>query len=377
MNLRNSLSALLSFGRERPEPEPIAVVAAARPQALSPAPDAEMIPTMNATSKLSAALDDMLKGLNDFLKGLPKPAGALPERNVSTVSVTERSLGLGNIRGADKRGAFAATVLKGGRLEAVVRFQLWGNGPEQADEAVEALHKVLLADRDTLLKLKIAGFLRLQAETSASAEHVAALNAWRKTAEYRVLYEYHYEDSDGARGLIARIPVHSDPETRNAPQRETTTVTDETMRWDNEAAPRLVVRGRVTIKSFSALANIPGAVPTGTVILRRTFDGAIGAPVNFLTLDDFFTNVGGSAPTVRHAEVSFASLDKFLAEFKTAGENVTFAGLKDDDPPAEYQARILTPASAIELPQVTDRLELIFQNPAFDQGAAVYLRAQR
>jgi hypothetical protein len=373
MNLKNSLNALFSFGRERPEPEMNAAAMTPMPQVMpmAAAPNPEIMATINTTSKLSGALDAMLKDLKAYFAGLPAAAGALPERNVSVVSVVERNVGLGNITGNNKRGGFAATVLKGGRLDAVARFQLWGTGPGEVDAAVEALHKALLTDKDTLLNLKKQGFLRIAAETSSLAEHVAVLNAWRKTTDYRVLYEYSYEDTDGAESLIARIPIHSDPEARNSPQRETTTVTDEMVRWDNEATPRLVVRGRLTIGSLSALAFIPATAPTGTVILKRTFDGAVGVMANFPTLNDFLNN----APATRHAQVSFASLNDFLAAFKKADEAIELGDWNLDNVPDAY--KVLTLALAIELPTAADRLEVLYQNPAFDQNAVVYLRAAR
>jgi hypothetical protein len=72
--------------------------------------------------------------------------------------VAERALAIGNRRGTERRGSFAVAALKGGRLDAVVRFQFMANEPDAVDAAVEELHKRLLADRD---KLWAAGFLRV------------------------------------------------------------------------------------------------------------------------------------------------------------------------------------------------------------------------
>ncbi len=208
----------------------------------------------------------MLEALRPYLESLP--AGS-----VSVVSVNEKALGVGNWRGIETLGSFAIVGLKGGHLEAVVRFQFQADQPNAVDDAVNTLQARLLAGRDALWKV---GLLHITAQDTTPAEFSAPLNAWRKTVAYKILYEFRYQDTDGAESLIARIPIHSDPEERDSPQRETITVTDEMVRWDNEAAPTLVVRGRWDARGLSALAFIPGTAPTRSVTLRRTFDQATG-----------------------------------------------------------------------------------------------------
>jgi len=338
---------------------------------MAAAPNAEIMPTMNSTPNWSQALAAMLGVLDDYL---PNAVGALPKPSVSVASAEERTVGVGNRRGAERRGAFGVVELKGLRLDALVRFQLWATTPDEAETAWTALNAKLLADRE---KLQIAGFLRFALASASAVEPMLSASLWRKYSDYHVLFEYRYHDSDGAESLIARIPIHSDPEARNSPQRETTTVTDEMVRWDNEAAPRLIVRGRLTIGNLSALAFVPATAPAGTVILKRTFDGAVGALASFSTLEDFLNNVGGATPAMRHAQVSFASINAFLDAFKPAGDAIELGDWNSDKVPDAYKASTLALARTIELLNVTDRLELIYQNPAFDQKAVVYLRAKR
>src|ERR1041385_3132547 len=57
----------------------------------------------------------------------PPASTPLPPNSVTIVSLRERPVGLGDRRGNETRASFAAVALLGGRLEAVVRFQLWGD----------------------------------------------------------------------------------------------------------------------------------------------------------------------------------------------------------------------------------------------------------
>ncbi len=314
----------------------------------------------------------MLGRLDDYL---PPPAPPLPEPSVSVVSMNERAVGLGNRRGSETRGSFAVVALKGIRLDSLVRFQLWAAGPAQAETAMTTLNAQLMADRDALWG---AGFLRVALEVTPPADYTPApVDAWRKQADYRILYEFHYQDTDGAESLIARIPIHSDPEVRDSLQRETTVASDEMIRWDNEAAPPLVARGRFSVGGLSVLAFVPGMAPSGTVTLTRTFDGAVGPPTTYPALADFLTAVAGPDAPERHGQVTFASLGDFLATFNAAGDPVTLGDWDADGVPDGYQARALALEPAIRLPGVADRLEVTYQASAFDQVAVVYLRTTR
>lgn len=326
----------------------------------------------NGSPPLDQVITAMLGRLDDYL---PPSALPLPEPSVSVVSMNERAVGLGNRMGSETRGSFAVVALKGIRLDSLVRFQLWAGGPAQAETAMTNLNSQLMADRDALWA---AGFLRLMLEATPPADYVPApVDAWRKQADYRILYEFHYQDTDGAESLIARIPIHSDSEVRNSLQRETTVVTDEMIRWDNEATPVLVVRGRFDVGGLSALAFVPGMAPSGAVTITRTFDGATGAPATHATLTDFLAAVAGPNPPDRHAQVTFASLGDFLAAFSVSGDPVTLGDWDADGVPDGYQARALTLEPAIQLPGVADRLEVTYQASAFDQVAVVYLRTTR
>jgi hypothetical protein len=259
-------------------------------------------------------------------------------------------------------------------LEAVVRFQLWAATPAEAETAIADLNARLLAGRDALW---IAGVLKLALVDSAVAEFVTSVNAWRKTADYRLLYEFHYEDSDGAESLIAKIPVQSDLEALDSPERETTVVTGEMVRWDNEATPALVIRGPFNISSLAVLAFVPGSAPTGTVTVKRTFDGAAGPATPHPTWAAFLAAVAGPNALERHAQISFASLADFLAEFTSAGDPVSLGDWNVDNVPDSYQAKALSIQPIIYLTSVLDRLEITYQGTKFDQVGVVYLRAQR
>ncbi len=323
-----------------------------------------------STPPLNQVIATMMGLLDDYL---PPPVPPLPNPGVSMVGLKTRTVGLGNSRGTEKRGSIAVVELKGIRLDARVQFQLWATGPAEAETAMTTLNAQLMGARDPLW---IAGFLRLKLEAAPPAERLTAVRAWRKQADYSVLYEYRYQDTDGSESLIASIPVESDLERRNVPERETTVVTDEMVRWDNEAAPALVVRGPFSVKRFSAVAFTSGTAPSGTVTLRRTFDGAIGLPTVFPLLADFLAAVVGSNPQSRHAQVTFGTPSSFLNAFSPAGAPITLGDWNRDSLPDSYQARMLAIEPAIRLPGVADRLEIAYQGAALDQVSVIYLRAQ-
>ncbi len=309
--------------------------------------------------------------LAEMQKRLPQPSVNLPEPNVSITSVSERALAVGNWRGNEPRGPLAGVALKGGHLDAAVRFQLWADEPIAVDTAMNDLHGRLLADKD---KLRAVGFLRLKADNTTSAEAilVAGTNLWRKTSQYKVLYEFRYEDTDGAQSLIARIPVGI-----NGAFGQSMVITDEMTRWDSQGTPALVVRGPFTLSGLSALVFISGTAPSGTVSLTRTFDGAVGAPTSDSTLAAFLAAVAGPSPAERHARVTFASISDFLATFSAAGGPVEMGDLDADGVPDKSNPRALSFDPGIVLPNVADRFEVAFQHSAFDKLAVVYLRATR
>lgn len=323
---------------------------------------------------LEAALADMLAEMRDLL---PPSTPGVPDPNVSIVTVDERALAVGNWRGNERRGTLAATPLKGGRLDAVVRFQFWvpddpqGHGPIDVDESINELHGRLLAAKETL---RAAGFLRAKAETTQSAEPVFVphVSAWRKTTDYRVLYEFHYQDDDGAKSLISEIPVKT-----NALPGESMTITNDMVRWGDQAANALVVQGRARIAGLSALGFIPGATPLGTVTLTRSFEGAPGLPTSHGSLADFLTAVAGPNATQRHDSVVFASISDFLAVFAPAGEPVELGNPDPNQPGVvdSYTPLALAFLPALELPNTVDFFSITFSNLTFDPVAVVYLRA--
>jgi len=391
-------------------------------------------PMMSSPSPLSRTLDAMLNVLDDYIAPpfLAPPPGSLPSHNVLLDSVVERTVGLGDRLGTDLRGPFSVAALKGLRVEAVVRYELWGETPADVGPPINDLIQNLLGDRD---RLRAAGFLRIALKSTSPSENVFAEDAYRQNVQFEVLFEFPYVDADGAESLIARIPIDMIGEFN-----ETTTVVDEMARWDNESTPTLAVRGPLSIGAFTALAFIPGPDPTGEVTLTRTFDGATGAPGTHSTLPSFVTAVAGNNPAERHAEVTFASLADFIAAiatFKITDGSLAkmgadpapvtpavlglLEGIKDvevageseflllveneigavettthksvilkhsailepillgdwdlDGVADEYESVQFRISPSIQLTSVTDRLEIAFEHPELTEVAVVYLRA--
>lgn len=338
----------------------------------SEAPLASALTIPHGSPSLEVVLATIRAALELYL---PPADGGLPDPNVSIIKVEEKPTGLGNYIRDEKLNAFSI-ALKGGRLQAVIRFQLWAGDPNDADQAIDDLHGRLLAAKN---ELYMAGFLRFAAEGSTSAEHIPSLNNWRRTADYQALYEFQYTDTDEARSLIARIPIHTDPERRNSPNRETTIVTDEMVRWDNESAPILDLHGRLTVSRFSALLFIPGSTPSGPVRLLRTFDGAAGSPATFPDLNQFVAAVNNPTTPERYAQLTFASLSDFLAIFSATGDPITLGDWDEDLIGDNYLPISLVLPEQIIIPAGTDHLQLIYQpdnsDPQFDQLGILYIRA--
>lgn len=325
------------------------------------------------------ALSTMLANLNGYLVELSAPPlphtelSKLPAPGVSLVSLKERPVGLGNRRGTQNANGLPVLALKGIRLDAVVRFLYWALSPDEVEAMILALHSRLSSRAN---RLRADGFLRVTAQATSLAESVSVqvennpVPAWRKGADYSVLYEFQYIDDDGADSIIAQIPVDLTGEVGEAMK-----LTDEMTRWDNESAPPLVLRGRLKIGIFSALSFKAGGEPIGTVTLTRTFDGATGLPTIHLDLAAFLAAITRTDNPERHSQVIFDSLQDFLDQFTSAGNDVMLGDWNEDGKRDFYKRYELEIDPAIELPESTDRFEIAYQNPAFDKVAVVYLRA--
>lgn len=340
------------------------------------APDIPLPASASASSAIatpSAALTAMLTCLQAYL---PTNSDGLPHNLVSVAKLNERPIGLGNFRGEERVDNFMLVALKGGRLEATVRYQLWAETVAEAEALGVTLQGAILADKDTL---RGDGFLRMALLDSSTAELNVPLNASTKSVEFTVLYEYTYQDTDGAESLIAAIPVHSDPEELNSPNRESFTVTDGMTRWDEESAPLLRIRGSQSIQHFALLMYQPGPMPTAPIRLRRTFDGATGPEATFVSFDAFLNALTAPLPA-RHAEWTFASLTDFVALFTPTGESIELGDREEDLSPDSYELRHWSLTTAIPLPNSNDRFEIAYApaevEPKFDQSAVFYLRNQ-
>ena len=324
----------------------------------------------NGAAQFGEAITGMLGLLDDFLPG---PTPPLPNAGISVASLSERSVGLGGLRGLEFRDRFQVAELKAIRLDALVRYDLWGESPGGATQAAGDLGAGLLGARDTLAS---QGILKLGLERLDAPDFAASLNAWRVGALYRVLYEFPYQEAGGAESLIARIPIDLPPEEPGAATEETV-VTDEMARWDDDGAPALVVRGPLGVDALLVLSWFSAAAPTGGVTVTRTFDGASGAPAAFGSLDAFLDAVSGPTPLERHGSVAFPTLVDFLVAVGTAGVPAAIGDRDADGVLDLYVPRSRAVLPPLVLATAADRLEIAYGAAALDQPAVVYLRATR
>lgn len=305
---------------------------------------------------------------------LPAPVPAVPVPNVTLERVAEKLVGLGNHRGAEPTAPLGSRTLRGGRLDARVRFQLWASLPSAVDTAMQTLHTTLLDDS---VELRAAGFLKLAAAGTTLAEHVDTIPAWRKASSFDVLYEYRYTDTDDAASLIARIPVTTDHGQPLGPNREQETVTDRLVRWDDEGAAPLVMRGPAVVTGIAALASVPGPALGGTVTFRRT--SGSGAPTTpFADLDAFLAATAGPAPAQTDAHLTLAP----AAALAALGPPTPGPSMGDWDTDGTTDAYTGTDRrldAPIVLASAADRFEIRYTPPpgpatGLDQTAVVYLR---
>lgn len=203
----------------------------------------------------------------------PPPDPEPPATSVSLVSANDRPVGLGNRRGNETVGGMPLYALKGVRLEALVRFQLWGTTVAEVEAATEELQRRLRADAD---RLRAGGFLQLAGDSTSVVENVSpdgGAGFWRRTVQYRVLYEFRYRDNDGALSLIARLRVRFPPEMDD----ERMNLTDDMMRWDSRRARRLNVRGdsrrRLRLRELLIIAHLPAGWDGGEVNIETSVAG--------------------------------------------------------------------------------------------------------
>jgi hypothetical protein len=334
---------------------------------------------MEASSMSNSAptLDQVSEAVLEVLKSyLPAGAPPLPLSSVMIASINERSAGLGNRVGEDRRGALTVQVLKSLRVEAVARFQLWASGAGAVEEATRELVARLLADRDELRSVDNDGdgredlqILRLALKGIGASEHIPSDGVWRQSAEFSLLAEFPYTDADDAQSLITRIPIGID-----SAFSQSTIVTDEMTRWDDDSAPSLMARGPLSTGRLSALVFIPGAMPSGTVTLLRTFEGSAAAPADHSNLNSFLAAITDPSNPERNGRVVLASVAALLAAFSDAGDPVTLGDWDEDGLTDSYQPKALIIDPPLRLAR-GERVEISFEHANFDQTAVVYLRA--
>ncbi len=342
-------------------------------------------PSLNARGRAFSALPPggqihspelALSAMLNILEGhLPPAVQEMPDSSVTTVSFTERTLGLGNRRGNARAGSFAVLSLKGGRIDAVVRFQFWHSTPAGVDSLVSDLQQNLLAARTELWN---AGFLIINQKDTSLAEHIPALSAWRKFTDFQVLFEYHYNDLDGAESLITRIPIHTHPEEFDSPALETTTIRDEIIRWDHHSAEPLVVTGKsfspTVVTGLAGLAYLPVGFSGGNVSLARLDLDNSQIPTAYPDMVSFLTATTDPVHPERHGQVVFATLSDFIDAFAPAGDSVPLGDLDEDGTPDEYRPGVLAFDRPLRLAGPREQLRISYEMSAFETPAVVYLR---
>jgi hypothetical protein len=272
------------------------------------------------------------------------------------VSLEYRALGLGGRYGMLTNNGVDIAELRGGWLDAVVRFDIWASNPDAANKAVAAIQNDLLSNGR---KLRRARLLRLKLIAVADGDR-GAESGWRKTLDYSVLYEYRYSNTDGAASLIARVPI--DSQTDSGPTtHETTEVHDWMSLWDNASASTLIItappRRTLRIDGLAIAAYLPAGGPTGVVTQQITSAG-ITQTTTFATLSVFLASFTSSGAPLK---LVYPPLPRQPGE--VSGSHVFQVGELRFDPPITLKGG--------------DVFQISFDAAAFpaDDLSQVYLRA--
>jgi len=319
----------------------------------------------------SVVLNTMLTALKPFV---PAQVPGLPLPSLTVAKAEVRSSGIGNYIGSVPRGSIAAVERHATRVQAVARFSVWGYAASDVEDGITELTAQIFDKRDDLAS---QGFLKLSFDGTAPSEQNKDISAWRRVADYDLLYEFPYEDDGGAAGLI--LPIVS----QDTPTGATWATTADFGRWDDVSAPTFALRGPAIFTELATLAFIanPAAPPTGKVTITRTFDGA-PAPADAGDLATFIAQTTASSAPERNTFVSFASVSDLLALLAADGTPIAM-GDRDGDGIADvYVPSHLVFPAPLALASVADRLEFSYAdgsdpNNKFDQTAVVYLRAVR
>lgn len=312
----------------------------------------------------SVVLDAMLTALNPFV---PAQIPGLPNPTLTVAKAEMRPSGIGNYVGPSPRGSIAALDRHATRVQAIARFSLWGYAASDVENGVTALNAQILGKRDDLAA---QGFLKLSFDGTVPSEQTKDATAWRRFADYDLLYEYSYEDDDGVQGLI--LPIAS----QDTPTGAKWSTTADFGRWDDVAAPPFSLRGPAIFTELAALSFIKNPAPAGGVTITRTFDGA-PAPADAGDLATFLAQTTATPAPQRNVFVSFASVSDMIAQFASDGAPIAMGDRDNDGTTDVYlPSHVVLPAPLV-LAGVADRLELSYANANFDQTAVVYLRAVR
>jgi hypothetical protein len=130
-----------------------------------------------------------------------------------------------------------------------------------------------------------------------------------------------------------------------------------------------------SVEGLAMLSFLPGANPSGTVTVRRTFQGAVGSPALFATLETFLDAVVGPTPAERHATVQFPGIADFAAALGPGGAALQL--VDELGAPRDFVPRSRGFEPPLELASYGDRFEVMFDGAALDVNQVLYLRGIR
>lgn len=324
-----------------------------------------------------AALNNMLTTIRNLL---PTSPSGLPDASVSIVKAIPKPIGVGNRAGVEYVGSSPIIEIRGRRIEATMRVQLWHNNAADLVAAINDFQESIFANMEDL---QTQGFIKINSVSTTSIH--GENTTWTSSIDFDVLYEYIYRYVDDALSFIVRIPIKSQVAGLESQTTEQTSIEGNIAMWYHidtcmtDCIAPFVIQApkykQVSIHGLSALIYAPLVISEG--IRVSVTDGTAAPLVAFANWNNFIQAITDEKTPQRNAEITFATLNDFIAIFTPYGETVVLGDRDEDGNPDIYQPYILSFDNPVHFPNSNLSLTIAYLGANMPQRSVVYWRADK